>query len=391
MGAKRTPISIDLFCGAGGLSLGFQQAGLRVAAAFDVEEWNVATYDKNFGASSAFKADLARETGPSLRKLARVGNGSIDVVFGGPPCQGFSTGGRRDLDDERNLLVYHFARLVRQLQPKYFVLENVAGLLQAHSEPVLKSFLRRIRLAGYDVVEPIQILNAADYGVPQRRRRTFILGHRKDLTPIGYPLPRGCVANGSGEFFPTVRDALGDLPPIEQHDHLFESDVFVGRLGKPSRYASLLRQARNGTRAQTNGRRNGRSSLTGCLRTRHSRETIRRFRKTPPGKSEPVSRYIRLALDGVAPTIRAGTGADRGSHTAPRPIHPTLPRCITAREAARLHSFPDWFEFHGTRWHDFRQIGNSVPPMLARAVAEKILEVLCSDVPAKRATRHLKR
>lgn len=390
MAAKRTPISIDLFCGAGGLSLGFQQAGFKVAAAFDVEEWNVATYNRNFGDISAFRADLARETGQSLRKLARLGNRSIDVVFGGPPCQGFSIGGRRDLNDERNLLVYHFARLVRQLRPKYFVMENVGGLLHAHSEPVLKSFLRRIRLAGYDVVEPIQVLNAADFGVPQRRRRTFILGHRKGLSPIVYPDCQGCVVNGGDEFFPTVRDALGDLPSIEKHDCLFESDVFVGRLGKPSRYAGLLRQARNGTRAQANGRRNGRPSLTGCLRTRHSRETIRRFRKTPPGKSEPVSRYIRLDLDGVAPTIRAGTGTDRGSHTAPRPIHPTVPRCITAREAARLHSFPDWFEFHGTRWHDFRQIGNSVPPMLAKAVAEKILEALPGDVPAKRATRHLK-
>ena len=380
MGARRTPISIDLFCGAGGLSLGFQQAGVDVAAAFDIEEWNVATYNKNLGTASAFRVDLARETGPNLRKMARLGNRSIDVVFGGPPCQGFSIGGKRNLDDERNLLVYHFARLVRQLQPKYFVLENVAGLLHSHSAPVLKSFLRRIRLAGYDVVEPIRVLNAADYGVPQRRRRTFILGHRKDLPPIDYPDRRGCAANGCGEFFPTVRDALGDLPLIEKHDYLFESDVFEGRLGKPSRYASLLRQPRN-----------GRPSLTGCLRTRHSKETIRRFQKTPPGKSEPVSRYIRLTLDGVSPTIRAGTGADRGSHTAPRPIHPTVPRCITAREAARLHSFPDWFEFHGTRWHDFRQIGNSVPPMLARAVAAKILEVLPQGVSAKRATRHLKK
>ncbi len=386
MGAKRKPISIDLFCGAGGLSLGFQQAGLRVAAAFDAEEWNVATYNRNFGASSAFKADLARETGQSLARLARLGNRSIDVVFGGPPCQGFSIGGKRDLGDKRNLLVYHFARLVKQLRPKYFVLENVAGLLHAHSEPVLKSFRRRIRLAGYDVVEPIRILNAADYGVPQRRHRTFILGHRKDLTPIGYPDPRGCVSNGCDEFYPTVRDALGDLPPIEKYDYLFESDVFAGRLGKPSRYASLLRQAGDASHIRTNGRRNGRPSLTGCLRTRHSRETIRRFRKTPPGKSEPISRYIRLDLDGVAPTIRAGTGTDHGSHTAPRPIHPTVPRCITAREAARLHSFPDWFEFHGTRWHDFRQIGNSVPPMLAQAVAEKIIEAVATRCP--RSAQH---
>ena len=114
------------------------------------------------------------------------------------------------------------------------------------------------------------------------------------------------------------------------------------------------------------------TALTGCLLTRHSDLTKARFSATAPGSVEPVSRFFRLPTDGAARTIRAGTTKEQGSFTAPRPIHPKEPRCITTREAARLHSFPDWFRFHVTKWHGFRQVGNSVPPFLAKAVAKTI-------------------
>ena len=359
------------------MTLGFEQAGFDVLAAFDLDELNVATHENNFPSTAAYPVDLSQETGDSLRKLANLNGTEIDVVFGGPPCQGFSFGGRQDMDDERNRLVYDFARLVRQLGPKYFVMENVKGLMSPKTRPILDSFVRRIKRAGYRIVEPIRVLNAADYGVPQRRWRTFILGSRRDVTPLEYPEPRGCRDSSGHEFHPVVKDAIADLPVLEDDDDLFERDIFCGELQKTSNpYARLMRGLavdpdNRQKRRPTNG-----EGLTGCLRTVHSKQTIRRFSKTAPGDSEPVSRYIRLAWDDVSPTIRAGTGADRGSHTAPRPIHPKMPRCISAREAARLHSIPDWFHFHGTRWHDFRQIGNSVPPLLARAVAEKLYESL---------------
>ena len=281
------------------------------------------------------------------------------------------------MEDERNLLVYDFARLVKQLRPKYFVMENVKGLMSPNSRPILDSFVRRIKKAGYRIVEPIRVLNAADYGVPQRRWRTFILGSRKDVAPLEYPEPRGCRDSSGTEFYPVVKDAIADLPVLEDYGDLFECDVFDGKLRKTSNpYAGLMRGTAVDPHDRLKKRMANGAGLTGCLRTTHSKETVRRFSKTAPGDSEPVSRYIRLAWDDVAPTIRAGTGTDHGSHTAPRPIHPKMPRCISAREAARLHSFPDWFHFHGTRWHDFRQIGNSVPALLARAVAEKLLESL---------------
>jgi len=357
------------------MSLGFEQAGFDVLAAFDLEEFNVATHKANFPATKGFSVDLSGQTGESLRELAEL-DSEIDVVFGGPPCQGFSYGGRQDVEDERNLLVYDFARLVRQLQPKYFVMENVKGLMSVHSRPILDSFVRRVKKAGYRVVESIRVLNAADYGVPQRRWRTFVLGYRKGLQPLEYPEPRSCNAESGRPIRPFVRDAISDLPVLEEHEELLDTDTFAGTLvDTDNPYARLMRGLSHDPEDKSPKRKNG-MGLTGCLRTQHSKETVRRFSKTVPGSTEPVSRYIRLAWNDVAPTIRAGTGVEHGSHTAPRPIHPKVHRCITAREAARLHSLPDWFHFHGTRWHDFRQIGNSVPPLLARAVAAEVLSAL---------------
>jgi DNA (cytosine-5)-methyltransferase 1 len=376
MGNDNRPTSIDLFAGVGGMSLGFEQAGFDVVAAFDSEERHVQTYRSNSPSTQAHVLDLSKATAKEIRRLSGIRNRTIDVLFGGPPCQGFSVGGRRDLNDVRNTLVLHFARLIRELRPRYFVMENVEGLLLDHAAPILRSFCLRVKRAKYDIVEPIRVLDAANFGVPQRRRRTFVLGCRRGLLPPKYPKRCG-IANGNGEpYFPTVEDAIGDLPEIELFDELFECDELTAELGEPSYYASLMRGEIREPDDRSHKRGVTAGVLTGCLRTAHSATTIKRFRKTRPGRVEPVSRYYRLAMDGVARTIRAGTNVDRGKHTAPRPIHPEKPRCITVREAARLHSFPDWFQFHHTRWHGFRQIGNSVPPRLARAVARAIKEAL---------------
>ncbi len=374
---ERRPTAIDLFCGAGGMSLGFEQAGFDVLAAFDVEEFNIQTHSINFPETKAVVADLSSVTGDDLRSMAALGCRDIDVVFGGPPCQGFSVGGKRDLKDKRNLLLYDFAKLVRQIRPKYFVMENVKGLMSSHAALVLESFLRRVKRAGYAIVEPIQVLNAADYGVPQRRWRTFILGYLKELPAPTYPEPCGFADDKGLAYTPVVEDAIGDLPVVEDWDDLFASDVYPNGLrATDNPYALSMRGEIRSTNDRSLPRVMTTCGLTGCLRTLHSSKTVKRFAATRPGEAELVSRYIRLCWDEVAPTIRAGTGTDHGSHTAPRPIHPDIPRCITAREAARLHSLPDWFRLHGTRWHDFRQIGNAVPPHLARAVAEPIAELL---------------
>lgn len=372
---NRRPIAIDLFSGVGGMSLGFEQAGFDVVAAFDVEDRHVATYQKNFPETRACVADLADVGWRGLREAASIDQSVIDVLFGGSPCQGFSICGRRDSGDERNLLLFEFVRLVREIQPRYFVLENVDGLLGPHAEPIRQSFERRVRYAGYRLVRPVRALDAADFGVPQRRRRVFYLGYQDGAAPPQYPKPRQLRDQAGKRHAPTVGDAIGDLPEIECHEYLFDSDRFEGPLGAPSRYASLLR----GDIRESSDRSRKRPKpdvLTGCARTKHTDEVVERFSATRPGTSEPISRYHRLDLRSIAPALRAGTNVDRGKHTAARPIHPIKPRCITTREAARLHSFPDWFEFHDTRWHAFRQIGNSVPPRLARFVAASVNSIL---------------
>ena len=372
---RRKPIAIDLFCGTGGMSLGFKQAGFRVVGAFDNEARHIGTYKQNFPSVPAFTMDLRRVTGGVLLGLIDCKR-EIDLVFGGPPCQGFSVGGKRSLSDERNLLIREFAKLVGQIKPKYFVLENVQGLMMGHAIQALNSFVHRMRLRAYRVVQKIRVLNAADYGVPQRRRRTFIIGHRSDMPAPAYPEPSAILHESGKPYYPKVRDAIRDLPIVEKYDELFEQDGYSGSLGEPSYYAKIMRgEIKEACDILPPRERNG-EPLTGCLRTRHGKQTVDRFRHTEPGTTEPVSRFYRLSYDGLAPTIRAGTASDHGSHTSPRPIHPEYPRCITVREAARLHSYPDWFQFHSTRWHAFRQIGNSVPPRLARFVGLEILKVI---------------
>jgi DNA (cytosine-5)-methyltransferase 1 len=177
-------------------------------------------------------------------------------------------------------------------------------------------------------------------------------------------------------FPPTVSEAIGDLPEIEVFDELFESDCLLWQARDASSYARRLNGADEDPDDFSYRRLYDRGLLTGLRRTRHSERSKDRFAATPPGSTEPVSRYFRLKLDGLANTLRAGTGRDYGSFSAPRPIHPLQPRCITVREAARLHSFPDWFRFHHTIWHGFREIGNAVPPLVARAIGAEVLSAL---------------
>ena len=368
-------IGIDLFCGVGGMSLGFEQAGLNVVAAFDSDEIHVSTYRENFPSCKVVRADLSKTTGAEIRRASGLThNKMIDVVFGGPPCQGFSLIGKRDLKDRRNRLILDFIRIVRELRPRYFVVENVAGLLVGEAQNVLRSFIRRAKLAGYSVREPVRSLCASDFAIPQCRERVFILGCRRGLILPEYPLASPCRSTDNGGGGPFVWDAIGDLPNVEDIGYLTEGDVLRRRLGRPSPYAAVLRGAVADSEDRSVPRKLDGKGLSGCMRTLHSVETVKRFAATLPGTRERVSRFYRLKKDGLANTLRAGTGPSHGSHTAARPIHPVHPRCITVREAARLHSFPDWFQFHATKWHGFRQVGNAVPPLMGRGVARRVVE-----------------
>ena len=179
------------------------------------------------------------------------------------------------------------------------------------------------------------------------------------------------------DFGPSCADAIGDLPDADTFETLNVSDaVKTNRFGKPSDYAAELRVLRNDAWHFGYVREWNPNVLTSSARTSHTEISRRRFRETEEGAVEPISRFFKLPQSGVSNTLRAGTDGARGAFTSPRPIHFRHPRCITVREMARLHGFPDWFRFHATKWHGARQIGNAVPPPLARAIAMKMIEAL---------------
>jgi len=179
-----------------------------------------------------------------------------------------------------------------------------------------------------------------------------------------------------------VWDAIGDLPDAEDYAELEASDSVRAEYGEASAYAAVLRGLAEDPNDFSYGRVYDPRLLTSSLRTGHGDESRKRFADADFGKTEPISRFFKLDPNDVCNTLRAGTASDHGAFTSPRPIHPYLARCITVREAARLHSYPDWFRFHVTKWHGARQIGNSVPPFLARAVASMIIRSL-GMAPAK--------
>ena len=362
------PVVIDLFAGAGGLSLGFEQAGFDIAAAVEIDPIHCATHEHNFPYSAALCASVVDITGIDIRQHADLGERDIDVVVGGAPCQGFSLIGKRSLDDPRNHLVHHFVRLVSELYPKYFVFENVKGLTLGKHVSFLNELIVALSAAGYDILSPYRVLNAADHGVPQDRRRLFVIGVRRGGVLPAYPKAEQTKV--------TVSDAIADLPNASLFELLSSSDSVKAVWQTEAAYARRLRGLEQDCTDFSYRREFDIDQLTSSLRTVHTDLSRQRFAATAPGKAEPISRFLKLAPDGVCNTLRAGTDSARGAFTSPRPIHPLFPRVITVREAARLHSYPDWFRFHATKWHGFRQIGNSVPPLLGRAVAREIVAAM---------------
>ncbi|MCR9125446.1 MAG: DNA cytosine methyltransferase [Rhodobacteraceae bacterium] len=363
------PIGVDLFSGAGGMSLGFEQAGFDVVAAVELDPVHAAVHKFNFPQCAVIPRSVTEVTAADVREAAGIGDRTVDVVFGGAPCQGFSLIGQRALDDPRNSLVKDFVRIVKDLDATYFVFENVKGLTVGRHRKFLFELIEEFEALGYNVQKDWRVLNAADYGAPQDRQRLILMGAKKGSSVPEYPkvIPKR----------PTCEDALGDLPDAETFERLRVSDwVETTAFGIPSKYAEPLRGIGNDAWGYGHPRIWDQSRLTSSARTEHTDISRRRFRETDQGRVEPISRFFKLPADGVSNTLRAGTDSARGAFTSPRPIHYAHARCITVREMARLHGFPDWFRFNATKWHGARQIGNAVPPPLARNVATAVIKAL---------------
>jgi len=286
------------------------------------------------------------------------------------------------LDDPRNQLVGQFVRLVVDLDAKYFVFENVKGLTVGKHRKFLRLLISEFRERGYDVTEPWKVLNARNYGVPQHRERLFLLGAK-----FGLPLPHypEALTDDMPDLFaskavrpvPTCSEAIEDIPDNEQFEELMTVDsVRVPHWNPMSDFARELHCMTDSCWHYGYRRRWDDALLTSSMCTAHTDISRRRFAETNQGEVEPISRFFKLANAGQSNTLRAGTDSARGAFTSPRPIHSKHARCVSVREMARLHGYPDWFRFHVTKWHGARQIGNSVPPSLARAVASSVLRAL---------------
>lgn len=369
------PSVIDLFAGVGGLSLGAARAGFTVALAVERDKHALVAHKKNFPKVKHSAADIRRLTGVKLLQEAGMEAGELDGLIGGPPCQGFSTIGHRRAADSRNNLFRKFFALVAECRPKFFVAENVLGILAEQYAKIRKGAFDLVS-GDYVLLDPIQF-KASDFGAATSRARVFFIGFRKDLavhisksdfeaykvkTPTTvakalHGLPQRIFSKWLTEE-QGWRWLVGPLPPGEFAEHIVNG--IPQDIGDPEAIRRL----------------NEESSVSGCLGTRHTPKVAARYDRLKPGQKDEISKTVRLKPDGFCPTLRAGTAADKGSYQAVRPVHPTAARVITPREAARLQGFPDWFQFAPSKWHSFRQIGNSVSPFVAEVVLNVMLRKL---------------
>lgn len=366
------PTLVDLFSGCGGFGLGAELAGFHSIAAIDIDRTLQSAYKNNFPKTKVINADLSKITEEDWENY--IGKTEIDGVIGGPPCQGYSRIGAGDINDPRRKLLQEFFRHINILKPKFFIMENVEGLMDRNNRPQLDKAISTVDKR-YKILDPI-IIDASKCGAPTTRKRVIIIGY----DPLKMP-------ELSTEFFifnepiTTVQEAISDIPPpIEQSDDPenfgFSEYRFNDNL---SEYAKIMRSkpplnlGTNTAKIELNF-----GKVSGLFNTIHTDKVRKRYQEIPQGKTDKISKSKKLAWDGLCPTLRAGTGSDKGGHQAVRPLHPEEGRVITVREAARLQGFPDWFTFHPTKWHSFRMIGNSVSPIVSHKILAVIYDVLTS-------------
>lgn len=385
LGGTSRPLAVDLFSGAGGITLGLQSAGFEVLACADISIACAATHARNFPRIRFFHTDLSDMHGPAFLRAVGLRRGELDLLIGGPPCQGFSILGRREADDPRNSLFGKFIRIADALQPKVVVIENVPGLATLGGGFLLRQIGREFQDAGYriDCAE----LMAAQYGVPQMRWRMFFIAWREDLGVQGGGFPQPTHGRHSiGDLVPnrtippedcagflTVADAISDLPPIESGEYCGQYD------GQPR--TPYQRVMREGMGRELHNHYAPRLSERNLQRIRHLKpgEDWRALPRhlLPTGmqralRKDHTRRFRRMSWSGVARAIITRFRDPKSGEY----IHPEQTRTISIREAARIQSFPDHFEFCGGYSDQYEQVGNAVPPLLSQAVAAEIREVL---------------
>lgn len=376
---------LDFFAGAGGLSEGLRIAGLDVIYANEIDRWARMTYEHNHPDTVFRCCDIAEVTPDSIyndiHEAFNLDLEDIDIMVGGPPCQGFSIIGQRNIDDPRNRLFREFLRLVQQIRPKAFIMENVFGLLSMENGRVKDEIIEAFTAAGYHIAEP-RVLTAADFGVPQIRKRVFFLGIRNDLSnvPLQYPVATHANRNQRNELngitpYITVGDALSDLPETVVESTGNDAGEHVNYISPPRNQYQQLMRGEEDTAFNHHTKR-----LLDTRMERITRLTEGATKVTLPQEFQAgghENKYRRLSSREPSPTLTAHMSKDLSDF-----IHPNYNRPITVREAARLQSFPDSYIFVGSEFQQLKQIGNAVPPLLGAAVARAVIQQL-DDILAR--------
>ena len=344
---------VDLFCGPGGFATGFEWAGFEPLLGIDIHRPSLETYARNHPDAKVLLADIREVHSDQVREL--LGDADIDVVSAGVPCEGFSMANRNrtKFTDQRNFLFIEFLRIAEALKPRVLLVENVANLARHEKGVFAREIEMGMQSLGYETTSTI--LDASNYGVPQRRRRVMFVGV---LPGLNFRWPRA-THGGDGIPLVTVGDAiLGDLPLLEsaQASDRYKSEPQNG-------YQALMRK-------------NASEILLNHEAPNHPRETIDRIANTEPGQPmyEKYRQRIRLDASTISPTVVSGGIRPQFAYG-----HPTQARGLSIRERARLMSFPDEYEFLGGLTQGRVQTGDAVPPLLAKAVADEIAKCISGE------------
>lgn len=360
--------AIDLFCGAGGLSAGLEMAGFTVLAGNDLFDAAGETFAHTHPHAKFIDGPIQDLSVERLMEVTGIRKGELTVLVGGPPCQAYSVyNHQRSMFDARATLFREYLRIVDGLRPEWIVMENVTGIYSIGGGEAVKAIKAELSALGYEVKE--QILKTEDFGVPQERRRVVFIGNRIGV-PISHPTP---THGPEGEAYVTIKDAIGDLPSLRN-----------GEDPGPVPYA-----AEPGSKFQRLLRGNA-LTVTNHAAPKLGKVNVDRLKHIPPGgswrdipfellpagmkrakRSDHTKRYGRMTWDGLSCTVLTKCDIHWGAY-----IHPEQDRAISVREAARLQSFPDWFEFAGSKTEQYVQVGNAVPPLLGKAIGDHLIKLM---------------
>jgi DNA (cytosine-5)-methyltransferase 1 len=355
-------IAIDLFCGCGGFSYGFQQAGFELVLGVDIWKDATVTYKHNFPNANVINEDITNIDAKMVLEKASCKAGEVDVIIGGPPCQGFSVSGKRMIDDPRNKLYKSFVSLVREIRPKVFVMENVPGLIKLFGGKAKEEVLEDFTSVGYKV--KVQQLSSDAYGVPQQRKRVFFVGINKDFfcDDVEFEFPKSTHGEGLKDVV-TCKDAISDLDFVPDDKSLGECIEY--KLPAANNYQLKMRE--------------GSSAIKNHSITIHNEQTKRIISMVPDGgnyKDLPIelqnTRKVHIAwtrMNSNKPCFTIDTGHNHHFHYKEN-------RVPTVRESARIQSFPDTFEFIGIKTSQLKQVGNAVPPLMSEAIARQVIGVI---------------